>query len=234
MKLKLFRNDFEASIDELNWILKNSQLQLWSQFDAIIDNYKQEPEIMMKKQPLDALRKAFELLESLDQPEVCERIENIKDEISSIYDFVKDLTEIEVEEDFYSAQIDDEVVEALDDFIEEEIQIERQEIYVEEMEIDEPKNPFKCQNCLITLQTFHGFHAHQKTCSTPKKIIEKIESVCDSCGKSFKSMKGLKEHMKLHDSSMRKKCPHCDLVIFGGSLQRHVSAVHNKMKPHCW
>lgn len=119
---------------------------------------------------------------------------------------------------------------------------------------DEPlieyENPLKCENCFITLQSENGFRAHQKSCNTPitnvrintriSKLPKTVKppksemNVCDNCGKSFRTMKNLKEHMKLHNDAHRQKCPLCDVILFTGVMQRHIRAVHSKLKPHAW
>lgn len=109
---------------------------------------------------------------------------------------------------------------------------------------------FVCTNCYIRFLSASGLRSHRKTCKIyfskmqaqifqtttlkEEKRLKPEKNMCDICGKQFMTMKGLKEHMKLHNRELRMKCPHCDVVIFAGILQRHIKTVHEKRKPHAW
>lgn len=134
--------------------------------------------------------------------------------------------------------------EGIDEFEE----VRSNESSCEEERIIEFEDPLKCPNCLITLLSEAGFLSHQKTCNVVKnpnlpvrksklpdlKPPKDESNVCDTCGKLFPTLKALKKHTKIHDESFRKKCPHCDQNVFSDALQRHINAVHYKLKPHKW
>ena len=116
-------------------------------------------------------------------------------------------------------------------------------------QIIEYEDPFKCPNCFIKLMSETGFQSHIKTCKVvtnlklplrKSKLPDFVQptkpemNICDSCGKSFRTIKGLKLHIKLHIEENRVKCPHCDIELFSGCLKRHIKAVHYKEKPHKW
>lgn len=45
MLVSMYQNEDEASVAELNWILKDSKLELWSQFLNLASHYQTEPEV---------------------------------------------------------------------------------------------------------------------------------------------------------------------------------------------
>lgn len=296
MRVKLFSNEDEASGEELKWILKDCQLQSWSQLDRILVNYQTEPEVVMTIKPMKYLMKAIDALDRVRRIELQSKIDSVKAQLLAIHRMAELLPKIE-EEDFYmkppveefAVQSIQEDASARDSYEEEFLENESSqedenspldsesvehiimspsdplELYPPEeraehrdtaMGTDEDdhlihyENPLKCDNCFITLQSEVGFRAHQKTCNTPITNVNintmKIKlsrtlpapknemNVCDICGKSFKTMKGLKEHMKLHNKAYRQKCPLCNVVVFAGVMKRHIRAVHNKLKPHAW
>ena len=82
MKVKIFANDLEAKNEELNWILKECHLQLWSQFEAILNNYKQETEMKFKARPLHHLKRAQQCIQKiLNTIEVPEAVRMINEEL---------------------------------------------------------------------------------------------------------------------------------------------------------
>lgn len=96
MKVKIYANDMEAKNEELDWILKECHLQLWSQFEAILDNYQQETDILFKANPLHHFKCAQKYIQNImNTIEVTETIQMIYDELDLL---IKN--EI-LEEDFY-------------------------------------------------------------------------------------------------------------------------------------
>lgn len=281
LRVKVYSYDNEASSEELEWLLKDSQLTKWSQFDSLIDTYQHEPDVTLKKSPIKSLKKAYEILNQFHWEGLQDKVDDLKYEIASLYqsaelelefypeDIPKNTFEmqttndptidsieyLEDDEDFIDKDLDDSSIkvecseesqqDSADDAMETET-IEQPKI---EEDVIEYENPYKCENCLITLMSETGFRAHQKTCKklinvkmstrslknseislTPKSDL----NICDCCGKSFRTVKGLKDHIKLHDLSLRQKCPLCDVVLYTGTLKRHIDAVHKRLKPHTW
>lgn len=52
MKMTMYKNEVEADHSELNWILKHSQLEHWSQFHRLMEYYQQEPRIKLRSDPV--------------------------------------------------------------------------------------------------------------------------------------------------------------------------------------
>lgn len=160
----------------------------------------------------------------------------------------------ETSEDLEEFHVEDDEI-SREEFEEEEKQTMEAEVYEEQpgegtvnqvSALIQCDDPLVCPKCSIKFLSASGLRAHEKTCTThfPKiyksKTVEERKNsqiemnVCDICGKQFSLMKGLKEHMKLHDQNLRKKCPHCGIIIYSGILQRHIRAVHEKSKPYEW
>lgn len=284
MRVKLFRNDQEASTRELKWILTDCHLQTWTQFKKIIEAYQQayKQEIIVKKRPMNLLGRAFDALDEIREEELQHKVDSLKDELTTLYELAKLLPDFE--EDFYN-QINDESkctdepiedeaeIEPLEEFLDPEVQDDdnametfdegdkddSQDMAKEESDIEgvdfliQYENGLQCENCLIILKSEHGFRAHQKSCTTnltnltiknrgkkppepreppePEKVDLKI---CDICGKSFGKGLQLQRHMRLHNESLRQKCPHCDILFYVDALQRHIRTVHDKLKPYKW
>ena len=96
MNVKIYSNEMEAKNEELDWILNECHLHLWSQFEAILDNYQQETEIKFKGSPLNHLKSAQKCIQKIiDTIEVTEAIQMIYDELEVLI-----INEIP-EEDFY-------------------------------------------------------------------------------------------------------------------------------------
>lgn len=280
LRVKIFRNECEASSEELQWSLKDCKLKSWSQFESIIDNYRHEPEVMLRKQTLKSLKKSSNALDEVQREELMEKIEAVKAQLLALYEDAANLPEVD-EIDFYLTTENDEVAGPMEEFVVEERLEDDEKIIADgddsqlfqlemlkEESFEEPEasfvigvdedetiefvdHPLKCKNCCITLLSQPGFRAHQKSCKTLLPNISKLieaktrkrklsappssdVNVCDSCGKSFTTSKGLKMHLKLHDHSLRQKCPHCDVIVFAGIMKRHINVVHNKVKPHSW
>lgn len=157
------------------------------------------------------------------------------------------------EEDSYEDEICEEEYLLPDEQpqIESEIVLESYEpCFDDQDDIFEYDDPLKCENCFITFKSETGLQAHQKTCNTPitnvnintrkPKLPDEVELpknnvvICEQCGKVCRTAKSLKEHMKTHSEAFRKKCPHCNVCVFSSVLQRHIQAVHKKLKPHKW
>lgn len=56
MKMTMYKNEVEADHSELNWILKHSQLEHWSQFYRLMEYYQQEPQIKLRSDPVASYR----------------------------------------------------------------------------------------------------------------------------------------------------------------------------------
>lgn len=277
LQVKIYNYDNEASSEELLWLLKDSQLKHWSEFDSLINTYHNEPDITLKKQPIKSLKKAYEALEEINWDELQERIDALKFEIASLYQSTELMRHLE-EDDFYAEPKEieannlmdsfEEFLDDDDDLIEKDLDdssikvecseesqqdsvndaMEAETLESTEMEdVIEYESLYKCENCHITLLSDAGYRSHRKTCNTPTFVQMRVEKpskptpvpkkelhVCDYCGKSYRTSKALKDHMKLHDSTLRQKCPLCDVVIFTGILKRHIDAVHKQLKPHLW
>lgn len=199
-------------------------------------------------------------LPDLEQPLQCDTIEPVEDEqaLDESYDHVVETleefleyedTENELEATVKSDYYKEPPIEVCPPDVDESDRVQSDISGDEEERIIEYEDPLKCPNCLITLMSENGFQSHTKTCKVKRdlnlpvrrsKLPDSIQptkpdvNVCDVCGKSFGTIKALKEHMKMHNKALRKKCPHCDLVIFSGVLMRHIKAVHDRVKPHKW
>lgn len=79
LHLVIHDSNNEADVTELNWILKNAELELWSQFHNILDYYQTEPRI----QPITS--ESYHIQQALDS---LEKIESSL-EIDSILDPIK-------------------------------------------------------------------------------------------------------------------------------------------------
>ena len=88
------------------------------------------------------------------------------------------------------------------------------------------KGSFKCRFCKKKFESFKDLQDHKKaeqSCGD--------EFRCDKCDKSFKSEKDQKVHKKTHGNF---KCEKCEYEFdVPELLEKHVSAVHGRMKIFC-
>jgi C2H2-type zinc finger len=225
MRLKICVNkNFKTTVicegieEDISSIVSNSQLLYWTQFYTIIEKfYEQKCENLVE---LDSDKIIEEIIYD-DEPEV---LSEVKVEHESDNNLMETASAVEyIENDF---------LEENDDYVEDD----NRGLTIESME--ECENSFetlKCPNCLITFKTETGLTAHAKTCFFPKNItIDHQSKICNHCHKEFLTVKGLKTHMKTHFAPKNVKCDFCDLVMYSGSLSRHIRSVHLKEKPFKW
>lgn len=65
MQLILHDGKNEADVEELNWILKDAKLELWSQFYDILEYYESEPFIQPISNETYHIKQALESLEKV-------------------------------------------------------------------------------------------------------------------------------------------------------------------------
>lgn len=262
MKVKVVKNEKEASSKELSWLLQDSLLQRWSQLEELLEHYQFEPDIEVKTVASCSLRKALDILDQLKCDEIQDRINIITNQLVTLINERASFP-IDVDHETYCTtdtcqqgdDIEDDYGETFEEFLDQDENDQVGEFHNETdtsaanlMEFLEPdeviKNKhqgdsgeFKCDKCYMILLSEGGLHSHFKSCTAPRIEIHQRKSehnVCDTCGKVFRTSKGLKEHMKTHDKMHRIQCSQCDAVLFSGTLQRHIKAVHNKIKPFTW
>lgn len=62
--VSIYQNEIESDIRELNWILKNSKLELWSQFYKLAEYYQSEPTV--QKSSVAFMKQALSCLNIMD------------------------------------------------------------------------------------------------------------------------------------------------------------------------
>lgn len=68
LRVKVFDSKGEADSTELNWVLKNSKLELWSQFHNMLDYYQTEPRIQPTCNQSHHIKQALESLNKIESP----------------------------------------------------------------------------------------------------------------------------------------------------------------------
>ena len=103
--------------------------------------------------------------------------------------------------------------------------IKKYEILEKQIE-SKKKGSFKCRFCKNKFESHKDLREHKKaeqSCGDEHK--------CEKCEKSYKSEKDLTLHQKMHGNF---KCEKCDYEFdVPELLEKHVSAVHGKMKIFC-
>lgn len=85
MRVKIYENESEADITELNWILNHSKLELWSQFHNMLDFYQTEPPTQSISNPLHHIKQALESLDKVEDPKLLDSLlSSIKQQLSSV------------------------------------------------------------------------------------------------------------------------------------------------------
>lgn len=65
LNVMVYKNEIQGDRTELNWILKGSKLELWSQFYRLLEYYQTDPEIQQNKNPIHRIERALETMNSI-------------------------------------------------------------------------------------------------------------------------------------------------------------------------
>lgn len=84
MQVVIYKNEVLADCSELDWILKLSHLDRWSQFQILLEYYKTDQDIRLKADPTRQLERALECLNEIYISEDNNKIvDPIKQQLSS-------------------------------------------------------------------------------------------------------------------------------------------------------
>lgn len=235
MKVKIFSNDMEARNEELDWILNECHLQLWSQFEAILDNYQQDTEIVFKASSLHHLKKAQKYIQKIkDTFEVTEAIQMIYDELDLLIkneipeeDFYhKDNSEMSDHFSHFSDQLDyvsneKEAIEIEDIVIKDEVELielvecpesEDNSIEYAEETNDDSQTQTTINECDLNIEILH----HMKV----EMVYENVEVNTDEEFHEHTYSKSLSENeasIAIDDTSIKNitvfKCDNCPMLL---------------------
>lgn len=65
LNVMVYKNEIQGDRTELNWVLKGSKLELWSQFYRLLDYYQTDPGIQQNKNPIYRIERALETINSI-------------------------------------------------------------------------------------------------------------------------------------------------------------------------
>lgn len=84
MQVVIYKNEVLADRSELDWILKVSKLERWSQFHRLLEYYQTDQEIRLNNDPTHQLQRALECLNKIwDSEDNNKIVDPIKQQISS-------------------------------------------------------------------------------------------------------------------------------------------------------
>ena len=97
----------------------------------------------------------------------------------------------------------------------------------------------RCPSCKTDI-FLTALESHYKSCIVTKiKLEDKLNQMCDKCGKTFHSKKHFYDHKKFHlreegDESLYKHCDKCDKkFVLSHSLKEHMQVFHDNIKFIC-
>lgn len=84
MLVSIYKNENEADIRELNWLMENAKLESWSQFHSLVDYYGAEPDLQYTTQiPYHYIRNALDELHKIrDSPDIDSIVNPIKEQLA--------------------------------------------------------------------------------------------------------------------------------------------------------
>lgn len=190
--VSIYQNEIESDIRELNWILKNSRLEHWSQFYKIAEYYQNEPTVQTSthafiKQALNCLNKV-EFSDPLNGS-----VEPIKQQLNSVISEIEMENKRETEDNLFESKVFSEPkyqVESEDDrdvipfglFFDKETNFETPPSHSKSSQPSEDQAIAKAPNSKATTK-----------CETSSDIYK-----CQHCDKFFLSMRKLRSHLQSH------------------------------------
>ena len=256
MNVKIYSNEMEAKNEELDWILNECHLQLWSQFEAILDKYKQETVIKFKAKPLHYLKSAQKLFKK-----IINTIE-VTEVIQMIYEELELLIKNEIpEKDFYHKCTLSDVVETLKNTLEinedplgDEIVVKtepepniefinmecEQESLLSESNKTEIKIKYKVEECQeqepIVSEINSSFYQTEVIAIANSTIKSIVIYKCQKCTRKFDSELKLKNHLDTHPIEQPEKCPveNCNkMFTMRRTMKAHLWSAHNTSSSVC-
>ena len=90
------------------------------------------------------------------------------------------------------------------------------------------EKPFKCEFCDERFTEMRSLKAHtlKDHKSLNQVVLPQKQSICETCGKSFRTKSKLKDHMDIHSGSKQHKCLQCEAQFYvksalGAHMLRH-------------
>lgn len=175
MLVSMYQNESEADIKELNWILKNSRLELWSQFYKLSEYYQTEPKLQVQsREPIIYINRALENLENVDGAVIDQLIEPIKSQLIMIATDMDKMSKYSVEKNSFEVNLYPELKYSI------ELSEDSRELKNEMLETSKrsgkrrrtngnaPKRRFnddifKCSRCDNFFVTAEEFRKHQQS-----------------------------------------------------------------------
>lgn len=182
LQVQLFNGEAEASSRELSWALNSPYLHSWEQFEQVLNYYRQEPEILYKKQPVRDLLKACELLDRVFIDELDSEVEAVRLRLNSILKAAQELGQLDdddvsdegvgLKSEIYIEALEEAAVthQTIDSESHFDVPMDGMEEIVVDValkskkEDEDVKALFRCSNCLIVCMSEMGLKFHQKSC----------------------------------------------------------------------
>lgn len=190
MNVKICRGETEANSKELLWVLPETTLHSWDQFEDILNFYHQEPEIISKSQFLKHLTTAFKCLGQVKTDEVQDNIESLKVQLYSVLENAEQLealmeadvkNEENVEKSVYVEALEEVPQQIIDDGTHYDEPMEGMEDIVVDAPQKSPKPEevihYKCQNCSLVFISDDNFKAHVINCGVLQESTSTISPV---------------------------------------------------------
>ena len=261
MKVKIYSNDMEAKNEELNWILNECQLQLWSQFESILDNYKQETVIKFKASPLHHLKRAQKIFKNIaDTIDVNEQIRMINDELDLLIkneipekDFYHKHSNdvigcpLEYNNDINEDPLSEKIIVKIElephdvktnvEFINMEWDQESPLSETDEKEIKKEDGVIECHELKPMVPEINPILYRTEIIPIANSSIKSIVIFkCQKCTKKFDSELKLRNHLDTHPIEVPEKCPieSCNkMFTLRSTLKGHLWSSHNTSSSIC-
>lgn len=261
MKVKIYSNDMEAKNEELDWILNECHLQLWSQFESILDNYQQDTTVKFKASPLHHLKRAQKLFKNIkDTIEVTEAMQMIYEELDL-------LIKSEIPEEDCYHRLSGDVIECSlehnnkinNDPLREDITVKiepepndnktivefismewNQEIPLSEsaeIEIKKEKEVQVCDELDPKIPDINpDLYRIERIPIANSSIKSIVIFKCQKCTRKFDSELKLKNHLDTHPIEVPEKCPieSCNkMFTLRSTMKAHLWSSHNTSSSVC-
>lgn len=192
--VSIYQNENEADIKELDWLLKSSKLELWSQFYKLTDYYQTEPTVQMSTgSSVVFVKQALKYLNRVESSEVIgELTEPIRQQLTMVVNGLGTINSEIDEKNFFESNLYPEVKYSVE-FNEGRSALPYGLDYEKEEEEDESYRFAKpASRRTADTQSSRSF-------KSPLKIGSSSDILkCPHCEKFFLSMRKLRSHLQSH------------------------------------
>jgi hypothetical protein len=194
--VSIYQNENEADIRELNWILKHSKLELWSQFYKLTDYYQTEPIVLVPtRSSVVHAKKALKCLNKVERSDVVgELTEPIRQQLSMVVNGLKTINNENYDDNVFEQNLYPELKYSVE-FDEGRLALPYGLDYERETEDEEPYRLSKSSSKRTAEPTSSKIFKSPPKTEAGSDILK-----CPHCEKFFLSMRKLRSHLQSHVS----------------------------------